>query len=204
MGWDGTLAGPACITVQKEHGTAEQMTDELNIIRQVLDGDTESFRRLVDRYAGPVLRMIRNITGDSHTCEDIAQEVFLAAYTKLRTFDSDRSQFSTWLFTIARNKSVNAAKRKRPLYVAEVPERTDANGPGEMAAGGEFLAALDEALLDLPLSQRTAFVLAEFEKLPYETIAQIEGVRVGTVKSRVNRARNKLKDALNRFEVDAS
>ena len=54
------------------------MIEELDVIRQILDGDTESFRRLVDRYAGPVLRLIRNITGDSHTCQDIAQEVFLA------------------------------------------------------------------------------------------------------------------------------
>ncbi len=180
------------------------MTEELDAIRRVLEGDTESFRRLVDRYAGPVLRMIRNITGDRHTCEDIAQEVFLAAYVKLRTFDPNRSQFSTWLFTIARNKSVNAAKKKRPLSLADVPERADERGPAETAAGGEFFAALDEALLDLPVHQRTAFVLAEFEHLPYETVARIEGVRIGTIKSRVNRARNKLKQALNRFKVDES
>jgi RNA polymerase sigma-70 factor (ECF subfamily) len=180
------------------------MTEELDAIRRVLEGDTESFRRLVDRYAKPVVRLIKNITGDSHTCEDIAQEVFLAAYVKLATFDPNRSQFSTWLFTIARNKSVNATKRKKPLSLADVPERAEGRGPADEAAGGELFAALDEALLHLPLNQRTAFVLAEFEQLPYETVAQIEGVRLGTVKSRVNRARNKLKKALNRFEVDES
>lgn len=178
------------------------MTEELDVIRRVLNGDTESFRKLVERYAGPVVRMIRNITGDSHTCEDLAQEVFLAAYVKLRTFDPDRSRFSTWLFTIARNKSINAAKRRKPLGLADVPERTDGRSPEEAAVGGELLAALDDALLGLPVNQRTAFVLAEFEQLPYETVAQIEGVRIGTVKSRVNRARNRLKEALNRFEVD--
>lgn len=179
------------------------MTEELDAIRRVLEGDTESFRRLVDRYAKPVVRLLRNVTGNSHTCEDLAQEVFLAAFVKLRTFDPDRSQFSTWLFTIARNKSVNAAKRKKPLSLADVPERLGGRGPEEEAAGGELFAALDEALLGLPVNQRTAFVLAEFERLPYETVAQIEGVRIGTVKSRVSRARNKLKKALNRFKVDA-
>jgi RNA polymerase sigma-70 factor (ECF subfamily) len=178
------------------------MTDEQDVIQRVLDGDTESFRWLVDRYAGPVVRMIRNITGDSHTCEDITQEVLLAAYVKLRTFDPHQSRFSTWLFTIARNKSVNAAKRKKPLCLADTPERTEGRGPEEAAAGGELLAALEEALLRLPVHQRTVFVLAEFEQLPYETIAQIEGVRVGTIKSRVNRARTRLREALNRFEVD--
>jgi len=196
--------GLGCITGQKEHGAADRMTDDLDVIRRVLDGDPESFQRLVERYAGPVMRMIRNVTGDSHACEDIAQEVFLAAYAKLRSFDPDRSRFSTWLFTIARNKSVNAIKKKKPLCVADVPERTDEESPEEAAAGGELLAALDDALLGLPVDQRTAFVLAEFEQLSYETIAQIEGVRVGTVKSRINRARNRLKEALNRFEVDAS
>ncbi len=179
------------------------MTDELDVIRRVLDGDPEPFQWLVERYAGPVLRMIRNIMGDSQMGEDIAQEVFLAAYAKLQSFDPDRSQFSTWLFTIARNKSVNAIKKKSPVCVADVPERANEKGPEEAAAGEELLAALDEALLGLPVDQRTAFVLAEFEQLPYETIAQIEGVRVGTIKSRINRARNRLKDALNRFEVDA-
>ena len=179
------------------------MTEELDVIRRVLAGDTESFRRLVDRYAGPVVRLVKDIAGDRHMCEDIAQEVFLAAFVKLRTFDPNRSQFSTWLFTIARNKSINARKRKRPLSLADVPERADGRSPAA-AAGGELFATLDEALLGLPLHQRTAFVLVEFEQLPYETVAQIEGVRVGTIKSRVNRARNRLKKALNRFEVDAS
>ncbi len=180
------------------------MTDELDVIRRVLDGDPEPFQWLVERYAGPVLRMIRNITGDRPMCEDIAQEVFLAVYAKLRSFDPDRSQFSTWLFTIARNKSINAIKKKNPVCVTDVPEPTDGKDPEQAAAGGEFLAALDEALLGLPVDQRTAFVLAEFEQLPYETIAQIEGVRVGTIKSRINRARNRLREALNRFEVDAA
>ena len=61
---------------------------------------------------------------------------------------------------------------------------------------------MDRALLALPLNQRTAFVLAEFEQLPYEKIAQIEGVRLGTVKSRINRARVKLMEALRQFEED--
>ncbi|MBN1507960.1 MAG: signal peptidase I [Sedimentisphaerales bacterium] len=168
------------------------MAQESDIIRRVLEGDGESFRRLVDRYAGPVMRMVRNVTGDDQTCEDLAQEVFLTAYGKLRTFDPARSRFSTWLFTIARNKSVNAVRKKRPLCMAEPPERTGPDRPEDLVARHEFLAALDRELLALPLEQRTAFVLAEFEHLPYEQIAQIEGVRLGTVKSRVSRARDKL------------
>jgi len=180
------------------------MMEEQQVIQRVLDGDTESFRLLVERYAGPVTRMIRNVTGDSHACEDLAQEVFLTAYVKLGTFDPGRSQFSTWLFTIARNKAVNAARRKKPRYMADPPERADTSGPEAAAERSELFAAMDRALLALPLNQRTAFVLAEFEHLPYEKIAQIEGVRLGTVKSRINRARAGLAEALRQFEGDIS
>jgi RNA polymerase sigma-70 factor (ECF subfamily) len=128
--------------------------------------------------------------------------VFLTAYARLGTFDPARSQFSTWIFTIARNKAVNAAARKKPRYMAEPPERADASDPEMTAEKKELLAALDRAVQDLPLNQRTAFVLAEFEQLPYEQIAQIEGVRLGTVKSRINRAKVKLMEVLGQFEAD--
>lgn len=175
------------------------MTEEPDVIRRVLEGDGESFRLLVERYAGPVARMIRNVTGDDQACEDLAQEVFLTAYEKLGTFDPRKSRFSTWLFTIARNKSVNTARKKRPIYVAEPPERGEQDTPEDAVTRAEFVAALDRELLALPLEQRTAFVLAEFEHLPYEQIAQIEGVRLGTVKSRISRARDKLMEALKCF-----
>ena len=178
------------------------MIEELEVIQRVLAGDAESFRLLVERYAGPVARMVRNLTGDSHTCEDLAQEVFLAAYTKLGTFDPGRSRFSTWLFTIARNRAVNALKKKKPRYVATPPECVDARTPEKEMQKRELFDTLGRELRNLPLNQRTAFVLGQIEQLPYETIAQIEGVRVGTIKSRVNRARSKLMEALKRFEED--
>jgi RNA polymerase sigma-70 factor (ECF subfamily) len=175
------------------------MAEESDAIRRVLEGDGESFRLLVERYAGPVTRMIRNLTGDDQTAEDLAQDVFLTAYEKLGTFDPRKSRFSTWLFTLARNQSVNAVRKKKPIYVAEPPERTGPDRPEDLVARDEFFAALDRELLALPLEQRTAFVLAELEHLPYEQIAQIEGVRLGTVKSRISRARDKLMEALRRF-----
>jgi len=180
------------------------MTKESEVIRSVLEGNTESFRLLVERYAGPVTRMVRNITGDPSACEDLAQEVFLAAYSNLAAFDRRKSQFSTWLFTIAQNRAVNAAKKRRPVSFAQPPELIAPVGPGEAAAQREFLVALDQALLTLPLEQRTAFVLAEFEGFAYEEIARIERVRVGTVKSRINRAKTKLMKALERFGGDVT
>ncbi|MBC8481264.1 MAG: sigma-70 family RNA polymerase sigma factor [Planctomycetes bacterium] len=178
------------------------MIKEISIIRAVLDGDVESFRLLVQRYERPVITMIRNIINDNHICEDIAQEVFFTAYKKLEDFDPNRSSFSTWLFTIARNKSINAAKKKRVLSMSNVPENTDLFTPVNNLAQQEFFDRLDQVLTTLPTKLKTAFVLAEFEKLPYEQIAQIEGVRIGTIKSRINRAKKKLRPALKSFEED--
>jgi len=178
------------------------MIEEISIIRDVLDGGIESFRLLVQRYQGPVIRMIKNIIDDHHICEDIAQDVFFTAYKKLSSFDPDRSSFSTWLFTIARNKSINAAKKKRVLSMSNVPENADLSTPVNNLAQQEFVNRLNQVLEALPTKLKTAFVLTEFEKLPYQEIAQIEGVRVGTIKSRINRAKKKLRSALKSFEED--
>ncbi|MHC4799454.1 MAG: RNA polymerase sigma factor, partial [Planctomycetota bacterium] len=96
------------------------MTEEDRIIRRVIDGEVDLFRALVERYQKPVLRMINNIINDPHTCEDVGQEVFLAAYKKLASFDAASSKFSTWLFTIARNKSFTALRKSRPVYLEQV------------------------------------------------------------------------------------
>ena len=119
------------------------MTEESGIVHRVLCGDTDSFRWLVERYAGRVKRIVGGITGSPDACEDLVQDVFLAVYANLATFDPGKSRLSTWLFTIARNKAVNAVRRKRPAPVACLPERIDAAGPDDAAASGEFLAALD-------------------------------------------------------------
>jgi len=178
------------------------MTEETGIIRAVLEGDTESFRLLVQRYQKPIIRMIANLINDRHTCEDIAQEVFLAAYKKLPTFDSARSSFSTWLFTIARNKSINAMKKRRVSSTGNPPENPDFSEPADSLIRDELFAKLDRALQSLHPGHKRALIMAEFENLPYEQIAQIEGVRIGTIKSRINRAKQRLRSALDGIDGD--
>ena len=173
---------------------------EAVVIHRVLRGDVNSFRLLVERYQGPVIRMIRNITGDSHICEDIAQDVFFTVFKKLGTFDPDRSSFSTWLFTVARNKSINAMKKKRALVVSVLPEMAAHNDPLDNLANKELFEELDRALETLPGRQKNVFVLAELERLSYREIAEIEGIRIGTVKSRINRAKKKLRSVFERIE----
>ncbi len=178
------------------------MTEELRTIQRVLDGDTESFRALVERYERPVAVMIRNVTGDARNGEDLAQEVFLAAFAKLRTFDPDRSRFSTWLLTIARNRSINLLKKRRRQHKIEPLSEIDDREPLDKVTRQEAFARLDEAMRLLPARQRQALILVEFQGLSYDEAAQIEGTRTGTIKSRLSRAKACLARMLNANQED--
>jgi RNA polymerase sigma-70 factor (ECF subfamily) len=175
---------------------------ETEVINKVLQGDTDAFRLLVDRYQKPIIRFIKHMINDSHICEDIAQDVLFSAYKALDTFDSNRSSFSTWLFTIAKNKSLNVLKKKRAIFASQLPEKTEINNPSDDISEREFFDELDKILQTLPAEQKTAFVLAELQELPYDEIAQIEGAKIGTIKSRISRAKEKIKSALKNLDGD--
>jgi RNA polymerase sigma-70 factor (ECF subfamily) len=139
---------------------------------------------------------------DHHAAEDITQEVFIAVFNKLSTFDPMRCRFSTWMFTIARNKSINHLRGNRKTLSLDSQEFVSSSDPSEQICNEEFFQQMDRALSALPKNQKRAFVLAEFEKLPYEEIAQVECVSIGTIKSRVHRAKKKLRKALAQVNGD--
>ena len=177
------------------------MNHEEQMIQDVLNGNAESFRWIIERYQRPVHRMVFNLTHDSHIAEDITQEVFLAVFQKLSTFDPMRCKFSTWIFTIARNKSINHLRKKKNELEMRDDVSFDAE-PSEDLCQKEFARQMDRALSSLPGKQKNAFVLAQFEKLPYDQIAQIECVSIGTVRSRIHRAKRKLRKAFKKIDGD--
>ncbi len=178
------------------------MTHEEQMIRNVLDGKTDSFRWIIGRYQHPVFQMIFNMIHDCHAAEDITQEVFWAVYQKLSTFDVHRCKFSTWLFTIARNKSINhLRKNKRTVEIIQGDLTTEADA-SRHACNEEFYRQIDQALNQLPFRQKRAFVLAKFENLPYDEIAQIECISIGTVRSRIHRAKQKLRKIIKQVSGD--
>jgi RNA polymerase sigma-70 factor, ECF subfamily len=175
------------------------MDEDMAIIERVLQGNVEAFSELVGRYQRPVVSMVAHLLNDRHECEDVAQDVFLAAYRNLASFDPARSRFSTWIFTIARNRSLNLLKKKRPSAMpAELQSANGEQAPEKMDRD-EMAALIDRHIDGLPEDQRTAFILSELEGLSYEDIAEIESVPLGTVKSRINRAKEKLREALLRY-----
>ena len=170
--------------------------EELQIIRCTVDGEIEAFEHLVFHYQDRLLRMIATLLNDERRlAEDLAQTVFVEAFRRLKDFDPARSKFSTWLFMIARSRSINALKKKRPTLLAELPER-EIQAPDPTHR--ESLKTLDRALHQLPAKQKRAFTLIALEDLSYAEAAQIEVTTIGTIKSRVSRAREFLKTSLNR------
>src|SRR5262245_22901296 len=105
------------------------MGDDLLEIRRVLGGDVEAFRGLVERHQGSLFCLLRNLLGEAADVEDLAQDVFLAAYRNLSAYDPRQASFATWLLTIARNKCVNARKKRRPLTPGDLPEAADERTP---------------------------------------------------------------------------
>jgi RNA polymerase sigma-70 factor (ECF subfamily) len=173
---------------------------EADAIRRVLAGDTEAFRVLVHRYERPILCMLRAMQPNWHSAEDVAQEVFVAAYQHLGDCDAQQSRFSTWLFTIARNKCLKALKKRSPVLLPEPPPRADPQRPEDRLVEKELQEHLDRSLARLPVEQKTAFVLAEFVGLATEEIARIENVEPGTIRSRLSRAKAALRVAMRQFK----
>ena len=126
-------------------------------------------------------RVILNIVGNGPRADDIAQEVFLSAFKSLRSFDPAVSRFSTWLFTIARNRSLNALRKKREVPLDGVPERAGSATPQDHYAAKEFYKLLDRALADLPSRQKTAFVLATSIRFVPLVIREIRSIHEAQV-----------------------
>ena len=122
--------------------------------------------------------------GNWGEAEDVTQETFLAAFVNLSRYDSSCAACSTWLFTIARNRCINLLKRNRPIVLNEPDSVIDVTSADPIVSQ-ELSQRLDRALAALPVEQRSAFILAEIEQLPYAEIAQIERTSLGTVKSRI-------------------
>lgn len=169
--------------------------EESHIINRVLDGETEAFSELVAAYHPLLSRVICGILNEQrHLAEEITQDVLVEAYRRLPDFDPARSPLRSWLLMIARSRAINALRKKRPIYCETVPEL--AQPPAEPL--GDQFRLLDAALHQLPPKQKRALLLSQIEGLPHREIAEIENTSVGTIKSRISRARDFLRTTLSK------
>ena len=170
------------------------------ILRRIAAGEERAFAELVDLYQGPLFGFLGRMgIGRAHA-EDIAQEVFLRAWTHLPSFDAERAQFSTWLFTIARNLAYSALQNPARQYEtqdAELPEQAcQQPGPAQTLERAQQQAQLQCALRQLPLTDRSALALVYVHELALDDVARIEGASLAATKTRLHRAKHRLRELL--------
>ena len=178
------------------------MLEDQQAIDRVLSGNREAFRTLVTRHQSAICTTIRALRPKSSDWEDVAQDVFLAAFQHLATFDAGKGSFQTWLLAIARNRCRNEIRKHVPAPVDVLPERADDRTPAMIASETEWFERLDAGLAALPAEQRLVFVLVELQGLSYQAAAEIAEVGIGTVKSRLFRAKASLREILEPKVID--
>ncbi|MDC1436185.1 RNA polymerase sigma factor RpoE [Gammaproteobacteria bacterium] len=192
------------MTTGKSKQTDQQLVD------QVFKGNKHAFDLLVLRYQHRILALVSRFIRDQSEVEDVCQEAFIKAYRALPKFRGD-SAFYTWLYRIAINTAKNhmVTKGRRPpgtdvdlgdADLAELPaELVDNGSPEENLSSNELHLLINNAIEELPEDLRTAFTLREFGGLSYEEITQIMDCPVGTVRSRIFRAREALDAVISPF-----
>ena len=184
------------------------MSDEKELIRRAGQGEQNAFRQLVEQYQAAVYRLaLRMCGGDAALAEDAAQEAFVAAWRGLPRFRGD-SRFSTWLYRLTTNAAIDCLRREKrhrdadDLDGVELPDGGDT--PQESAERSETQAAVRRALSVLSEEHRQVLLLRYMQELDYSEIAAALGVSEGTVKSRINRAKARLKELLSGGNLSAA
>lgn len=174
--------------------------DEADLLRKAKGGNLFAFEEIVRRHQRRAYAVALRIVRRHEVADDVVQEAFLRAWQSLQSFDLARP-FGPWIARIAANLAINHVRSPQARLEEELPEEhgetpgTSVDPLGQ-ALEGEARRALQAALLDLPAEQRAVFVLRAVEDLSYREIAEALGLQVGTVMSRLHRAREKLALAL--------
>lgn len=185
--------------------TDKNTLSDKDILTDVIDGDLESFDILVDRYKNRLMNFVFRFVKDYDVSEDIVQETFLRVFRKRRDYKAI-ANFSTWIFTIAGNLAKSELRRRKRWNFLSIDAANEGEKNFDLPDTGRkpdrvtAIRILDDnvqsAIDSLPTKYKEALVLRDIEGMSYQQIAEIVEVPVGTVKSRVNRARMKMQKKL--------
>lgn len=195
--------GEPMLMVNSKSGFGE--LSDAEILAQVAAGDIDAYGKIVGRYRGRLYNFVFRFVSDRETAEDIVQETFLRAFRKRKEYRAI-ANFSTWLFTIAGNLAKSELRRRKRWRLfslhrdddsetgIELPDET--YRPDKVAESSLADDQIHDAIASLPENYRQVILLRDVEGMAYQEIAEIVDCPVGTVKSRVNRARLKLQQKL--------
>lgn len=176
-----------------------------DLLQRARSGDGRAFEDLARGVEAPLYRHVLRITGSAADAEDVVQDALISAWKSIASFEG--GSFRAWIYRIATNRAIDLlrARRRRGELPLEPPEGEEVEwaepaDPGpeplELASQSEAFAVVEQAMAALPAEQRTALALRDIEGFSYEEIARITVVEVGTVKSRIHRARLSVRNAL--------
>jgi len=176
---------------------------EQALLERAKQGDLRAFEQLLAEHVPRVRRFARAMSRSDADADDLAQEALLKAYLALRSYRF-QAAFSTWLYRVVRNAFLDHARaagtrheaRNRSLAAEDERAADPTSAPDDLLARDQLRAQVWDALRDLPLEFRTALVLFDLEGLSHEEVAAVEGVALGTVKSRLSRGRAQLRALL--------
>jgi RNA polymerase sigma-70 factor (ECF subfamily) len=185
--------------------------DDQRLITECLGGRVEAFGELVRRYQARLYNSVYRLLDHADDAQDVVQDAFLSAYQSLHSFNG-RSEFFTWLYRIAFNTAISLKRKKRVVLSlepgqndnqpgVEPPDDSAGTRPGEALERDEEERRLLRALARLSPEHRSVLVLADLEERKYEAIAEILQVPIGTVRSRLHRARAELRALLQADET---
>lgn len=170
---------------------------DFTLMRAIQKGDMVAFNAMVNRYKDRLMNVIGRMLSSQEEAEDIVQETFVRVYQHRQSFNFQHC-FSTWIYTIGLNLARNELRKRRRFKFFEISEfqgnekefAVDPKMPNRLPE------LLSEAMDTLPRKYREAFLLRDIDEMPYEEVAKVLDVPLGTVKSRVNRARLMLREKL--------
>ena len=169
---------------------------EQTLIKQAQQGERQAFAELVSLHRSGVLNVVYRMCGDVHLAEDIAQETFIKVWQKLPAYRPTAS-FRGWVYRIATNATLDVFRREKETLDVDALHLADQGiGMENRLAEKQRAEQIRQAILALPVASRSVLVLREYEGLSYKEIAETLEVPVGTVMSRLNYARGKLREAL--------
>lgn len=177
------------------------LDDDFSLIKRFIEGDETTFRILLQRHKDKVRNITYLVLGNSGDVDDIAQDVFITVYKNLRRFRFE-SQFSTWLYRITVNKCKDYLRKKkiRSIFLSvKEDEEPTYNNSHELTDTAEIVR---KAVNKLPDKLRIPLLLKDFEGFSYQEIAEAVNCELGTVKSRIFRAREGLREILKPYEKE--
>ena len=193
---------------REDQRRSEEDAEDVRLMRLVAGGDTSAFEKVIERHQALVAGTAARMLGSNSDVEDIAQQVFIRVWKSARRY-VPRAKFTTWLLKITRNLVFNELRRSKrraqvPLQsdpgAEEIPLKDETNpAPDASLLEEELQRAIEEAIMQLPESQRMALVLRRYDQLSYEEIAEFLDLSVPAVKSVLFRARTELRSRLSRY-----